>query len=547
MNSPNTTSPILIAGAGPTGMTAALELARFGLPVRIIDKAEAPTAASRAIGVQARTLELMEMRGIADQFVQLGDHAQSGSIYGGGKRVLRLDFSRLDSRYNYLLFISQAETERILRERLEKDGVHIERDVDLAAFSQDDSSVTAVLRHRDGSTEEYKSSYLIDAEGAHSIVRTTLGLKFEGKTFDQSYILSDLYLDSGLSDTEFHIFSSEHGFMGLFPLGHKRFRLIADHPPGGPHSGSPALGECQSIYNQRSHIPARFHDMSWSSYFHINSRMVPHLRTGRVFLGGDAAHVHSPAGGQGMNTGIQDMINLGWKLAYSVNGYGTPQLLDTYEADRIPVMRDVLQKTEGLTGIISSENRVFRTLFNHLALLIGEIDVVQENSTERISQLAVNYRKSPLSEDHGPHHGVRAGDRVPDVSVQLIASSKVKDDARTGQTARLFELLDPCRFTLLIAAGGPQSAGAAKIGEFFRGWSGQRPYIQLFHISKPRDDVHKDFARTFGELSSSEQALAYLIRPDGYIGFRGGAGDIDRLDGYLNRWFGKQQAAAGSA
>jgi 2-polyprenyl-6-methoxyphenol hydroxylase-like FAD-dependent oxidoreductase len=543
-----TSLPILIVGAGPTGMTAAVELARFGFPVRIIDKEEAPATSSRAIGVQARTLELMEMRGLVDQFVRLGNYGQGGSIYGGGKRILRLDFSRLDTRYNYILFISQVETERILRERLEHDGVRIERGVELIAFSQDDSSVTAVLRRKNGATEEYKSAYLIDAEGAHSNVRTSLGLKFEGKTFDQGYVLGDLHVDSELSDSDFHIFSSEHGFMALFPLGNKHFRLIADHPLRDAHKGSPPLDECQSIYDQRSHIPAYFRDMSWSSYFYINSRMISRLRFGRVFLGGDSAHIHSPAGAQGMNTGIQDMINLAWKLACSASGYGAAELLDTYQADRIPVMRTVLQKTEGLTGVIASESKVFRALFNHLAPFIAGADFVQQIGTERMSQLAVNYRESPLSEDHGSHHGIHAGDRVPDVSVQLISSSRAEHDRQLGQSLRMFELLDPSRFTLLTVADRSQGSSVEKIEQAVHEWArpGWHSYSQFLHVANTEEDRGNGFARIFVETSGSEEIFLYFIRPDGYVGFRGQARDMDSFKAYVKRWLSKGLALAAS-
>lgn len=256
-------SSVLIVGGGPTGMTAALELARFGVSVRIIDKMEAPETTSRAVGVQSRTLELMELRGLADEFVRLGNPSVGGSVYGGGKRIFRLDFSHIDSRYHYLLFVSQAETERILREALARENVEVERGVEMIAFSAGSSEVKAVLRHKNGTLEEFTASYLISAEGVHSIVRTSLGLQFQGKTPDENYALGDLYIDGDLPPSDFHIFSSEHGFMGLFPMIGGRFRLIASNPLSQPSKDTePSLHELQSIYDQRSHIPARFHDLT---------------------------------------------------------------------------------------------------------------------------------------------------------------------------------------------------------------------------------------------------------------------------------------------
>src|SRR5260370_3202807 len=312
---------VLIVGAGPTGLTAALELSRLGNAVRIIDKQAAPPTTSRAVGVQARTLELLEVRGLEDEMVRLGNPGLAASFYGGGKRAFRLDFTRVDSRYHYLLFISQAETERILRTAVEKQGVRIERDVELVGLAQDAHSpdpnpVRVVLRHTDGRLEQAQASWLISAEGAHSTVRATLDVPFEGKTRDEQYALGDLHIDGELAETDLNIFSSQHGFLGLFPMGNRRFRLMASSPLSRPSKNTaPALAELQALYDQRSQIPARFRDMSWSSWLRINSRIAARLTVSRLLLGGGAAPIHSPAAAQGMNTGIQDMINLALKLA----------------------------------------------------------------------------------------------------------------------------------------------------------------------------------------------------------------------------------------
>jgi len=322
------TDPVLIVGAGPTGLTAALELSRMGVSVRLIDKRQAPATTSRAIGVQARTLELFAQRGLAEEMVRLGNKGRFASIYGGGKRVFRLDFGHVESRYPFMLLISQAETERILREGVARQGVTPEWNTELVGIGQD----------------------------------ATLDLPFEGHTRGEQYALGDLLVTGDLPDSDISIFSSDHGFMGLFPLGGEHFRLIASNPLSkASKDAGPSLDELQRIYDQRSHIPARFHDLRWSSWFRINSRMVSRLKVGRLLLGGDAAHIHSPAGAQGMNTGIQDMINLSWKLAMVMNGQAPASILDTYEADRLLVMRGVLFKTDTLNNMIGTENPVVRT------------------------------------------------------------------------------------------------------------------------------------------------------------------------------------------
>ncbi|MDX6464357.1 MAG: hypothetical protein QOE55_8054 [Acidobacteriaceae bacterium] len=524
---------VLIVGAGPTGMTAALELSRLQIPIRIIEKMPEPATTSRAVGVQARTLELFEQRGLVERMLANGNPGVAGSIYGEGKRVFRLDFSRNGSRYGYMLFISQAETEANLRGALDKQQVTIEREVEFVALSQSENgdSVKAILKHRDGSLEEVRCEYLIDTEGAHSISRTTLNLQFEGKTLDENYALGDLYIDGDLPATDFHIFSSEFGFMGLFPMGERRFRLIASNPLSKPNKDTaPSIEELQQIYDQRSHIPARFHDMSWSSWFRINSRMVSRLHVGRVFLGGDSAHIHSPAGAQGMNTGIQDMINLAWKLAFVLKRQADPKLLDTYTHDRIPVIRNVLTKTEGLTDVIGSENPTFRSVFSHIAPWIVGTEFVQENSTERMSQLSLNYRDSPLSVSHHSLGSLRAGDRMPNLDVQVVGGRG--EAIREPTAARLFQLLDTDRFTLLFANLKDAEATHHSVQSSLSPWKG---LLQTYSIA-PSANADQQFKSIFG----SGPALI-LVRPDGYAAFTGSADSLEALTKYLKSWFPAQK------
>jgi 2-polyprenyl-6-methoxyphenol hydroxylase-like FAD-dependent oxidoreductase len=524
--------PVLIIGAGPTGMTAALELSRHGVPVRLIEKALEPATTSRAIGVQARTLELFNQRGIVQPLLDQGNPAGAGSIYGEGKRIFQLEFSNNGSEYPYLLFVSQAETEAVLRGELDKHGVAIERGVEFVGLSQSEhgENVTVFLKNKDGGVEEVVCDYLVDCEGAHSISRSTMNVAFSGKTRSEDYVLGDLYIDGDLSSSDFHIFSSEHGFMGLFPLKDKRFRLIASHPLSKPSKDTaPSLEEIQEIYNQRSHIPARFHDMSWSSWFRINSRMAEKLQVGRVFLGGDSAHIHSPAGAQGMNTGIQDMINLGWKLAFVLQGKADPKLLETYSDDRIPVIRDVLSKTEGLTDAIGSENQLFRSVFSHLAPWIVNTETVQQNATERMSQLSLNYRESPLSVSKGgggSGGSIHAGDRVPDLEVTVTGGH--------GQTvveprsAMLLELFNVDAFTLLFVNTADPSAMHSAMQEQMAPWKALLTGWSL----KAAAGLEEKFSKAFGDAPRF-----VLVRPDGYAAFTGPQSSIGSLADYLGEWF----------
>jgi 2-polyprenyl-6-methoxyphenol hydroxylase-like FAD-dependent oxidoreductase len=512
---------VLIVGAGPTGLTAALELSRLGIAVRIIDKQAAPPTTSRAVGVQARTLELLELRGLANEMVRLGNRGLAASFSGGGKRVFRLDFTRIDSRYHYLLFISQAETERILRTAVEKQGVRIERGVELVGLAQDVHSpepnpVRVVLRHEDGRLEQAQAPWLISAEGAHSIVRATLDVPFEGKTRDEQYALGDLHIDGELAETDLHIFSSPHGFLGLFPMGNRRFRLMASTPLSRPSKDTaPALAELQAIYDQRSPIPARFRDMSWSSWFRINSRMVARLKVGRLLLGGDAAHIHSPAGAQGMNTGIQDMINLAWKLALVLKGQAPPALLDTYEQERLPVIRDVLAHTEGLTNVIASEKQ--------FGPWTREAAKAQDTIATRMCQLAIGYRESPLSATY-LQEGLHAGDRVPDLPVRYHS-----EGGAGWQEKTLFSLLDPSRFTLLAVRSAESAAATADLYDAVQPW---RPLIGVVELAPAPEAARERFQAVFGRSNG-----VFLVRPDGYVGFASGEHAWTRqLDAYCRLW-----------
>jgi 2-polyprenyl-6-methoxyphenol hydroxylase-like FAD-dependent oxidoreductase len=529
------TDPVLVVGAGPTGMTAAFELSRLGIHVRLVDKApehraeaSPPPERSRAIGVQARTLELLEMRGLSTELLRCGHPTAGFSVYGGGKRLIHLDFGRIESRHPYLLFVSQMDTERILREALAARGVSIERGVELVGFAQDaiavdPSPVKVVLRDAGGRLERSQAPWLIDAEGAHSMVRTTLGLPFEGRTMQGAYALGDIRVDGDLTEDDVHAFSTEYGFMGLFPFGSRRFRFIASVPPSkAGDDAAPTLEDLQAIFDRRSPVPARLGDLRWSSWFRINSRMVGHFRVGRVLLGGDAAHIHSPAGGQGMNTGIQDMVNLAWKLALVMTEQAPEALLDTYEAERLPVARNVLDRTGMITDLMSSRHPMVRRLLRRLAPRIGRTRTVQRILPFRISQLAVAYRRSPMSTQRGRVGRLRAGDRVPDLPIHC----------RTGhggewQERSLFEVLDPGKFTLLVvhaaAVDGVDWCGAV------RPW----PVVRVVGVAPPSSsgDLAR-FTRTFGRTS-----CVVLVRPDGYVGFAGDkhATPADLAE-YCQRW-----------
>ena len=278
----------------------------------------------------------------------------------------------------------------------------------------------------------------------------------------------------------------------MFPLGNKQFRLIASHPLSEASTGSmPGLEELRKIYDMRSHIPAKL-STGLERRVRINSRMISELQEGRIFFGGDAAHIHSPAGAQGMNTGIQDMINLSWKLAMVMQGTAQERLLATYGEERIPVIREVLKQSARLTDAVGSENAIFRGLFNHIAPLIAGTQIVQEQAIARISQIALNYRDSSFSETHAHQGSLRGGDRIPDIRVNVMNQS--------GQPARnLFSLLDPTRFTLFFTNVKDASKLHQDLQAYVSDWRG---FIEGHWIEADVTD-HRRFEEKFGRSPMS--------------------------------------------
>ncbi|MCG1038563.1 MULTISPECIES: FAD-dependent monooxygenase [Burkholderiaceae] len=583
---------VLIVGAGPTGLAAAMSLARAGIALRVIDRAPCPATTSRAIGIQARTLELLELHRVVEPFIEIGHRGRAAHLYSNGQTLLRLDFDPLQTRYPYLLFVDQSQTESILAEHLRKFGVDIERGVELIGLQQDAAGVDATLRLPDGRVQTQRVRYLVGADGAHSTVRHLLGGAFAGETLAQSFLLADLRVDWALPVDEFQLFASAEGLAGIFPLGGDRYRLIADRPPvGAAHQAAvrigllhatssptvgagaqpegrlvggrltqigdvedreretdddnagPSLDECQQWVERRIHVPVRLSQLAWSSYYHIHSRMVERLRTGNVFLAGDAVHVHSPAGAQGMNTGIHEALNLGWKLAQVLNGGAPDHLLDTYHLERNPIERGVLRQTRFVTHLVEADHGVLRLVRDQLIPLIASLGPVRDAARRAVSELAIQYRRSPLTLECPLDGGVRAGERAPDALVHVM-------DGPLGQVpyvARLFDLYDPVNFTLLVMTSanddeprageeaGALGSFAAKIEALLRA------RVRTWRVSDTQQpcDASGESASSLAFSYGRTRPCFYLVRPDGYVAARGRLlSDAPALLRYGEDWFG---------
>jgi 2-polyprenyl-6-methoxyphenol hydroxylase-like FAD-dependent oxidoreductase len=407
------TQSVLIIGAGPVGLTLAIELARYDIPVRIAEKLARRTDKSKALVLWSRTLELLDRQpGRSAPFIEAGFKAHAVNFFAGEKRIGRVSMDSIDSPYPYALMIPQSDTERLLEERLNALGVRVERNVEVTGVSIRPDGVDAVLRHADGSEERASADWLAGCDGAHSLVRHTVGATFAGHTMDSDWMLADVHMrDYPVPDTEASVYWHKDGVFVIFPISPGRYRLLADLPPSGEaHPPTPTLEQVQAMIDRRGPPGTTVFDPVWVAGFRINGRKVSSYRWGRAFLCGDAAHVHSPAGGQGMNTGMQDAFNLAWKLAVVANEHGGEKLLDSYSAERSEVGDHVLADAQRLTVLGTMKNPVQQAIRNTVGHLMLGLAPVQHAFADKMSEITVGYSKSPLNGaalNGGPRPGAR--------------------------------------------------------------------------------------------------------------------------------------------
>jgi 2-polyprenyl-6-methoxyphenol hydroxylase-like FAD-dependent oxidoreductase len=490
------TPTVLIVGAGPVGLTMAAELARFGVAVRIVDKAAARSNRSKALVLWSRSLELIDRMGCADAFVQAGIQVKRANIIAGGGPIARIDLDTVDSPYPFALMIPQSDTERLMEQHLGTLGVRVERQVEMIRFEATDAAVTAVLRRADGREETVDTPWLIGCDGAHSAVRHGLGMTFAGETLPSDWILADVRLSGAPAPAdEIAIYWHAAGILAVFPIRPGRYRIVADvgrSDPAEPRR-DPTLSDVQAVLEQRGPGGLVASAPLWLAAFDINERKVARYRAGRVFLAGDAAHVHSPAGGQGMNTGMQDAINLAWKLALVIRGLAAPEpLLDSYSLERSPVADKVLKDAGHLTALAMLRGRLLQDLRNHAAALVFGLAPVRRSVTRAMSELSIGYPEGPLTWAVGPRRaGPEAGDRAP--------LSGDAEPIGSGDTPRF----------ALLAPSDPQSVALR---------------------ARYADLLEPDLRPPFSEDG------VWLIRPDGYVAMTASRRDWDEVDRYLRRF-----------
>jgi 2-polyprenyl-6-methoxyphenol hydroxylase-like FAD-dependent oxidoreductase len=448
------TNLVLIVGGGPVGMTMASELARYGVAIRIIDQAAERTDKSKALVLWSRTLELLDRGGGSAPFIEAGFKAEAVNLVAGDKVIGRVAMDSVESPYPYGLMLPQSDTERLLEQRLGEQGVAVERRIELVTFTQRDDGVEALLQHADGRKETVSARWLIGCDGAHSAVRHTLGAPFTGETMDSDWILADVYMTGyPYPDSEASVYWHRDGAFVIFPISPGRYRVLADLPPSGAeYPPAPTLEEAQAIIDRRGPSGMKAFDPIWLAGFRINGRKVSQYRWSRVFLAGDAAHVHSPAGGQGMNTGMQDAFNLAWKLALVVRGAGREGLLDSYSPERSHVGDEVLKSAGRLTAVGTMRNPVAQAVRNFVGHVIFGLAPVQHAFADTMTEVTIGYPKSPLNGPSQGGTGPQPGQRVVPVAGEVPVGSgnaprfalfADKGSATTELLRQFDALLDP--------------------------------------------------------------------------------------------------------
>jgi len=484
---------VLIAGAGPVGMTAACELARFGIPLRIVDKAAQRTDKSKALVLWSRSLELLDRGpGGAAPFVNAGFKALAVNFVArDGELMGHVSMESVKSPFPYGLMLPQSETERLLEERLKGLGVSVERQVEVLGFKPSGTGIHATLRRADGGEETVSCNWLLGCDGAHSIVRHTLGVPFTGETLNSDWMLADIHMKGyPYPDTEASVYWHKDGAFVIFPISPGRYRVLADLPlTSGEIPPAPTLDQVQAIIDRRGPGKLTAFDPIWLAGFRINGRKVKDYRSGRAFLLGDAAHVHSPAGGQGMNTGMQDAFNLSWKLALVIRATCGDRLLESYSPERSAVGDEVLKDAARLTTVGTLKNSTLQACRNLVSHFMLGFRAVQQEFADSMTEVTIGYPHSPLNGNSGSGHGgPKPGQRAP---------------IREGET--------------LVGAGdSPRFALFANDTEAARSLLSK--YSALLESS-----VRTPF---------SDQGI-WLVRPDGYVAFAGQHDGFSEVDAYL--------------
>ena len=504
---------VLICGAGPTGLMMACQLKRFGVDCIIIDSKPGIVKESRALAVQARTLQIYEQMGIADKALEQGTAANKIKIIVNGHRLYEVPLQQLgqgQSAYAFLFILEQNKNEKILYDHLREIGGDVLWEHSLETVTQNSDGVIAIVDNNSGEQTEIKTDWLIGADGAKSQVRHQLQVPFKGGTYENIFIVADTFAEWPWGHDCLSLCLTARGFAGLFPMkGDNRFRLIATFPKQFIPSEVTHFSQIQKVVEEQIKVNVNFSNTNWFSIYHVHHRSVNSFTHGKIFLAGDAAHVHSPAGGQGMNTGLQDAYNLAWKLALVVNGQAEAALLNSYNQERVPVATRRVKTTDRAFSVITSGNwflKMFR--LNIVPPILSKVLLIKKFGRfafRAVSQIGINYNKSILSYSENKDV-LQAGQLIPFVNF----NSKIID-----------EHLKFNGFTILLFDTILREDQKDEIQNSF--------LVKFQFIEIKRNEINEDAFKKFKIKSSA----LFLIRPDNYIGLASETVSVTDLKKYL--------------
>jgi 2-polyprenyl-6-methoxyphenol hydroxylase-like FAD-dependent oxidoreductase len=514
---------VLIVGAGPTGLMLANQLARRGVRVDIVDRHSGPAQQSRALGVQARTLEIYAQLGIVDRALELGKKGTGATMWAQGRRMAHVplgDAGRSVTPYPYILVLGQDDNELIMGEKLNALGVHVQWNTELTAFTQHADHASATLKLPDGGTRTVTPTYIAGCDGAHSAVRKLSNIGFPGAPYEHVFFVADVEMTGTMAPEQVNVYLWRTGFHLLFPMrGKDHWRIVGIVPPEFRGKEGLDLDAVMPSLRKEAGANLDIRNCSWFSAYRIHHRAAERFRDRRALILGDAAHIHSPVGAQGMNTGLQDAYNLAWKLALVIQRRAGQELLDSYNEERLPVAQLLLKTTDSGFRIVVSDSwlaGLFRTkVMARVAALAMSIERIQKVAFRAVSQTGINYRKSSLSKalDALPFEAPQCGDRFPWLHLKLRLDGSVEDT---------FKALED-RYFNLVAFGQIAPASAAfGFGDIIKTWS---------IPAEPGNDA--ELARV-----GIPQPSFYLIRPDGHVGLCGKTADAAAIRRYLKDTIG---------
>ena len=508
---------VIIIGAGPTGLALACQFIRYGVEFVIIDKKESVTPFSKALGVHARTLEVYEQIGLAEKAVTKGTIAGKARILESGEIRGEVDLSSVGkglSQYPFMLVLEQSKNEKLLYEYLQEHGEDVLWQSELESFTQDETGVTANIKNISGEISTIEAKYLVGCDGAKSPVRHLLDLKFEGSTFERIFYVADARVDWKFSHDALHVCLAKHSVVAFFPMpGENRYRIVGAFPEEfSKDEGDVLYEEIEARIKVETGLNLNISHVNWFSTYKVHTRHVENFRRGRCFLAGDSAHVHTPAGGQGMNTGIQDGYNLAWKLAFVLRGNADDKILESYNAERLENAENLLKTTDRMFNFLAGDAWLTNLIRDHIfPRVMGtalSIETVRIEFFKRLSQIGINYRNHNLTQHEGDNDfNVKAGDRLPYFLVD---------------GASIFNQLREPKFHLLVFSDGERDYHEIK-NEF-------ENEMLDFHIVP----IYPQVTDIFG----SEKPFMVLLRPDNYIAFLSREISFDKVKNYFSEVIG---------